>query len=176
MMSLGDWADQDHRPGRLRHAAGGLERHSERFRRHSLRQFYHSWINRTAAINHGGTDGLALLGNDPQLITLVQRRRFHPPVAHGHAHFWVVHHADVALGHARLGSERDGDGVLRFQKSLSVARFLELPLLLLQGGALLGQLADEPLVFCAKTSRNEKKQNARWNKHRSPPMTEGNRG
>ncbi len=134
-----DWADKDHRPGRLRHAARRLQRYRERFRRHSLRQFHRPGINRPA-INHAGADGLAILGDQPQLVALVRRRRFHPPVAHGHAHFRVVHHAHVALGHAGLLRKRDGDRVLRFQQRLRVESFIELLLLLLQRGLLLSQL------------------------------------
>src|SRR5580700_1631340 len=167
----GNGADEDHWPGRLRHATRRFQRYRERFRRHSLRQFHRPGINRPA-INHAGANGLAILGDQPQLVALVRRRRLYPPVAHGHAHFRVVHHAHVALGHAGLLRKRDGDRVLRFQQRLRVESFIELLLLLLQRGLLLCELPAQSLVLIAKASRDEKKQNARGHKHRSPPSPE----
>src|ERR1700722_5267961 len=172
----GDWADEDHWPGRLRHAALGFQRHRERFRRRSLREFHHPRINRAAVIDYSGADGLALHGDEPQLVALVRGRRFHPPVAHGHTHFRVVHHANVAFGHARLGRERDGHGVLRFQQSGHVTNFVELLFLFFQIDALLSQFTGEAGVFRPQENRGNRQRNAYRDKYGSPPTAEETAG
>src|ERR1700689_582536 len=168
----GNRPDEDHRPGRLRHAALGFGRDRKCFRLDARRKFYHPGFHRSVGIlDEARADGLAFHRDQPQLIALVRRRRLNPPIAHGHPHFRVVHHADVSLGHARLGSQRDSLGVLRFHQRDDVAGFVQLRLLLLQFDALYPQFVDEVRVFLPKPNRDQNKQRAHRDKHSSGPPT-----
>src|SRR5271156_4959837 len=170
--NLGNWPDEDHRPGGLRHAALGLEGDGECFRLDARRKFYHPGFHRSVGIlDETRADGLPLHGDQPQLVGLVRGRRVHPAVAHGHTHFRVVHHADVALGHARLDSQRDGDGVFRFHERADVAGFVQLRLLLLQCDALYPQFVDEVRVFLPQTNRDENEYGSHRHQRRSSPPT-----
>src|SRR6202167_4874618 len=168
----GNRPDEDHRPGRLRHAAFGFERYRECFRLDARREFYHPGFHRSVGIlDEARANGLALHGAQPQLVALVRRRRVYPAVAHGHPHFRVVHYADGALGHAGLGRERDGLGVLRFHQRDDVAGFVQLRLLLLQFDALYPQFVDEVRVFLPKPNRDENKHGSHRHQRSSGPPT-----
>src|ERR1700689_3315663 len=174
----GNRPDEDHRPGGLRHAALGLERYRECFRLDARREFYHPRFHRSVGIlDEARADGLALHRDQPQLVALVRRRRVYPAVAHGHPHFRVVHHADVSLGHARLGSERDGPGVLRFHQRDDVAGLVQLRLLFLQCDALHPQFVDEVRVLLPQTNGDENEHGSSRLEHRTrPPTGEGSDG
>src|SRR5580693_9381447 len=69
-------AHQDHGSGGLRHAALGLERYGEHFWRDARGHLHHPVVGAAGrGIEDAGVDGIAVRGDDPELVAFRGRRR-----------------------------------------------------------------------------------------------------